>query len=365
MTTIITDSGPHYSGAARVIGPELWLTAYELNAIAGWEVREEGFCKGEYCVPVPDERMVANGRVNASALWAKLGWPILHDPRTSTWILGEGAELRARVLDSLEAPDFILPDMGGALHRLSDFRASKVLLVTWASWCGCREDLSTWEMLYQELEDEGFVVVAVALDSRGIEAAQAWVDEASPSYPCLIDVDHRVAELYGMVNVPQAVWIDENGRVRRPAESAGVTDAFRSIDPETGEWPEGAREELGRARELYLDAVRDWVRRGDASDCLFDEANAREHLTRVDDDIAMAQACFRLGRYLVAQNHRKEGMRYLERARVLHPESWTIWRQMADLEEVGKSMGPEFWERVKALGNKKYYEPADIPGMPG
>jgi peroxiredoxin len=365
MTTIITDSGPHYSGAARAIGDELWLTAYELKGVAGWEVREEGFCKGEYCVAAPEERMMASGRVNVSALWGKLGWPILHDARTNTWILGEGAELRSRILDSLDAPDFILPDLSGALHRLSDYRGSKIVLVTWASWCGCREDLSTWEQLYQELKDQNLVIIAVALDSRGIEAAREWIDKAQPSYPCLIDVDHRVAELYGMVNVPQAVWIGEDGRIRRPTESAGVTDAFRAMNPSTHELPEKAKEELERARSLYLDAIRDWAQNGDDSAFVPDEATARGRVMKVHDDIAMAQACFRLGRFLVAQNHRKEGMRYLREAAELHPDSWSIWRQMADFEEVGKSMGPEFWARVKALGKKKYYEPADIPGMPG
>ena len=33
-----------------------------------------------------------------------------------------------------EAPDFTLPDAAGRLHRLSEHRGKKVLLVTWASW---------------------------------------------------------------------------------------------------------------------------------------------------------------------------------------------------------------------------------------
>jgi len=32
------------------------------------------------------------------------------------------------------APDFALPDPSGRVHRLSDHRGKKVLLVTWASW---------------------------------------------------------------------------------------------------------------------------------------------------------------------------------------------------------------------------------------
>ena len=51
---------------------------------------------------------------------------------------------------------------------------------------------------------------------------------ARPTYPCLIDRDHHVADLYNLVNVPQAVWIDEHGRIVRPPETAGSTDGFRA-----------------------------------------------------------------------------------------------------------------------------------------
>jgi len=33
-----------------------------------------------------------------------------------------------------QAPDFALPDLADRVHRLSDYRGRKVLLVTWASW---------------------------------------------------------------------------------------------------------------------------------------------------------------------------------------------------------------------------------------
>ena len=80
-----------------------------------------------------------------------------------------------------------------------------------------------WQTLYSELKDKNFVVIAVAVESRGIEGARHWIDEAEVEYPCLIDENHRVADLYNMVNVPQAVWMDESGTIVRPVETASGT----------------------------------------------------------------------------------------------------------------------------------------------
>ena len=82
----------------------------------------------------------------------------------------------------------------------------------------------------EDLEAYPFTVLAVALDEA--EAARPWIEAAGASYPCLIDRDHRVADLYNLVNVPQAVWIDEDGRIVRPGETAGSTDAFRAMNRE-------------------------------------------------------------------------------------------------------------------------------------
>ena len=112
---------------------------------------------------------------------------------------------------------------------------------------------------------------------------------------CLIDTEHRVADLYGMVNVPQAVWIDEAGRIVRPPENAGSTDHFRLMDRTTRTLaPEhaAARE---AARTAYLDAVRQWVLTGRYA---LPADAARGRLPRITPEIALAQAHFRLGVWL-------------------------------------------------------------------
>jgi hypothetical protein len=83
-------------------------------------------------------------------------------------------------------------------------------------------DLPVWQALYDRVRDRQFVVVAVALEQPARRpAAVDRGGEADISLPHH-DRDHRLAELYGMVNVPQAVWIDETGRIVRPTESAGA-----------------------------------------------------------------------------------------------------------------------------------------------
>ena len=220
--------------------------------------------------------------------------------------------------------------------------------------------MPVWQQLFDSLKTENFAIVAVAEESRGPEHARPWIEQANAAYWCLIDVDHRVASLYGMVNVPQCVWIDEAGRIVRPPETAGSTDHFRRMDPVTRTMSADDQAARGAARSAYLDAVRDWVRTGRHA---LDTDAAREKLPVVTDSMALADACFRLGVWLRRHGRLDEADPFLNEASRLHPDSWNIWRQAADLAEVGKASGLEFWARVNALGDRKYYPPPDLPGL--
>ena len=115
----------------------LWLYPDDLKRVSGWEFKPQGFCKGDVCVPIPDARQsefVAGGRYNLAALANLLGQPVVADEQHRAWCFGEAASERKRTLTSLEAPDFTLPDLGGKMHSLSDYRGKKVFVVSWASW---------------------------------------------------------------------------------------------------------------------------------------------------------------------------------------------------------------------------------------
>jgi hypothetical protein len=218
-----------------------------------------------------------------------------------------------------------------------------------------------WQSLYSAHRDQGFVVVTVAMDVP--EAARPWIEAAKPTYPCLIDRNHHVADLYNMVNVPQVTWIDEAGRIVRPPENAGSSDAFRKMDRVTKQMAPEQVAERERTKNIYVAAVRDRVLKGPASEFVYNAASARARLSLPDAAIAEAHAHFRLAQYLLGLDKRDEAANHFSEASRLHPDSWCIWRQAAQKDASGLAAGPEFWARVDALGDRPYHRLIDMKGI--
>jgi hypothetical protein len=123
---------------ARSEGDGLWISQDDLNRLTGWELKPQGACKGQVCVPIPPgcggEFVRDDLSLNLAALSILLGETVVHSDDGGVWIISEpAADLNSR-LQSLEAPDIALPDLDGRIHRLSDYRGNKVFLVAWASW---------------------------------------------------------------------------------------------------------------------------------------------------------------------------------------------------------------------------------------
>ena len=215
-----------------------------------------------------------------------------------------------------------------------------------------------WQALYDELRERNFIVISVALDSGGPAKTEQWIRAAKATYPCLTDERHVTAELYGVVNVSSAVWIDEAGRIVRPAETAGTSVAFRTeLDRTTKQMSAPGMAERERVRGAYLNALRDWAVSGPASPYALSPAAARRRLPLQSEAHALAAANFRLGQYLHARGHEQAAAPYLAEAHRLHPESWSYRQQTWELEAPGKAGGAAFWAAVDALGDRPYYPP--------
>jgi hypothetical protein len=105
----------------------------DFTARTGWEIKPEGACSGDTCVPLPPGTTGPDGRLDASALSQSLGMPLLHDEVHGFWALGP-ASATGRTLSTAIAPDLTLPDADGNPFSLSTLHGRKVLLVAWASW---------------------------------------------------------------------------------------------------------------------------------------------------------------------------------------------------------------------------------------
>jgi hypothetical protein len=232
-------------------------------------------------------------------------------------------------------------------------------------------------------------VIAVAFDTGGPAAVRDFIrppqflppmfqfmgwnrelaDKAAiPTYPCLIDERHTLGDALGIVNVPTAVWIDEDGIIVRPPEAPGATDAFRSMNLQTREVPKERAADGRVRRQVYIDALRDWIDRGRASEHVLGPDEVRRRMRGVDPNASLAAAHFRLGVWLAQHGERDAGQRALEIAVGLQPETWRFRRQkivLSDPALTGQlASTPEFWQAVQALGDRYYYPPTEMAGMP-
>jgi hypothetical protein len=210
--------------------------------------------------------------------------------------------------------------------------------------------------LRSEVHPKGAEIVTVSLELSGPEASRPFIEAAHPEHPSLIDAEHRMDALFGVVNIPNVVWIDEEGLIVRPAEP-GWPDARQEFPASMAKLRE-AMPKLGRAKTApppppqpvgqlamlqggqdrggYAGALRDWVEKGASSEYALtpDEVVARSQ-TRSPDLSAGADHLWRSGRRDLALGHFNEAHR-------LQPGNWTYKRQAWSLvgnERVGGDFG--------------------------
>jgi len=114
---------------------EVRLSPPNVERALGWQLKPEGLCKGETCIPVRSRAALVNADgIDLSALAQALDRPLAVDADEGVAVLGASANERAARLAAMEAPDITLPDLSGRLHSLRDQRGKKTLLIAWASW---------------------------------------------------------------------------------------------------------------------------------------------------------------------------------------------------------------------------------------
>jgi hypothetical protein len=115
-----------------VIVDTLELTPDEFARATGWEIKPEGACLQQRCVPLPEGVRHADGRLDAGMLAEHIGMPVVADEARHIWAIGPQAG--GRVLDSAGLPDVVLPDFDGRHFDLASLRGQKVVIIAWGSY---------------------------------------------------------------------------------------------------------------------------------------------------------------------------------------------------------------------------------------
>ena len=209
-------------------------------------------------------------------------------------------------------------------------------------------------------------MVTVAMDTLGREAVEPWIAKAEPTHPTLLDPAHVTGELLGFVNVPAAVWIDEDGMIVRPAHTPSLQ---RSELPEpTDDMPDAIRETLELVQqfrrtdpEIYRAALYNWVERGADSPWALDAGEGVSRSSERTPEQAEAAAHFEIGQWLQRQGRDEEAVPWFKRSHELHTDNWTYRRQawsIADpMQNPTEVYGTTWPAELKRKGPEHYYVP--------
>ena len=197
------------------------------------------------------------------------------------------------------------------------------------------------------MKDRNFEIIAAAQDTGGAAAADKWYEAAKATYTSLIDTQHTISTAYQFINVPMGIWIDERGRVVRPAEPAWTRDNELKI---------GSKSIVTQGAP-YISALRDWVTNGEQSSYVLpDDEFSRRVKPRSDAEME-ADASFKLGVWFHTAGRKELASKYFERAEKLNPDDWNYHRQ--DWSFTPDEAGKKWLQKFQAL-DKPYYPALEI-----
>ena len=189
----------------------------------------------------------------------------------------------------------------------------------------------------------------------------------------MLDPTHLLDSLFGVVNIPNVIWIDEDGVIVRPAEPGW---------PGPPEYPEPMRQMLadrarraaeadakgdgesrpnltkvlqgGQDREAYPDAIRDWARNGSSSRFAMTPHEVIHASQPRDVESSAGAAHFELANHLWRAGHRDAAIHHFNECHRLQPDNWTYKRQAWSLVGNERAGGGEFgrFNQVPAAGEE-------------
>lgn len=111
-----------------------------------------------------------------------------------------------------KAPNFVLKDINGKEHRLTDYRGKVVLLDFWATWCGpCRLAIPELNEIEARFKGRDFALLAISVNDS-VSTLKSFVEENDVAFTVLVN-DRHVEKLYDVISIPTTFLIDKDGKI--------------------------------------------------------------------------------------------------------------------------------------------------------
>ncbi|WP_245153869.1 thiol-disulfide oxidoreductase ResA [Jeotgalibacillus proteolyticus] len=112
-----------------------------------------------------------------------------------------------------QAPDFVLTDLNGETHRLSDYKGQGVFLNFWGTWCKpCEKEMPYMENQYQAFKDQGVQILAVNVGESEFQVKN-FAKKYNLSFPIVRDSQKDVMYSYAIGPLPTTLLINPEGEV--------------------------------------------------------------------------------------------------------------------------------------------------------
>jgi len=109
---------------------------------------------------------------------------------------------------------FLLPDLEGKKHKLSDYRGKVLLVNFWASWCPpCIHEMPELQKLQAHFTGKPFAVVSINVGEQKDKVSQ-FVRSLRLDLPVLLDARSKTYKHWQVSILPTSFLIDSSGRIR-------------------------------------------------------------------------------------------------------------------------------------------------------
>ncbi|MCY8936810.1 thiol-disulfide oxidoreductase ResA [Peribacillus frigoritolerans] len=112
-----------------------------------------------------------------------------------------------------DAPNFVLTDMEGKEHKLSDYKGKGVFLNFWGTYCKpCEYEMPYMENQYKSFKDQGVEILAVNVGESDY-AVDNFITKHDLTFPVMIDKGREVENAYRVDILPVSFLVDKEGKV--------------------------------------------------------------------------------------------------------------------------------------------------------